>query len=219
MSRGAGLFLDLDGTLADSLTAMRGVYDEFLRAFGVCGSDAEFATLNGPPLVTVVDTLRTTHGLPGRLDTLVRAYGDMVIEAQAAAPPATGAAAVLRAARGRGVRVAVVSSGTRGGILRWLARTGLDALVDEVVGGDEVGRGKPDPAPYRLALHRLGCGAARSLAVEDSPQGARAAVAAGLPTWVLTADAAAAVQGAPQYRGQLAAFADLMPHLEAVAAG
>ena len=41
---------------------------------------------------------------------------------------------------------------------------------------------KPDPAIYAYALHALGLRAGQALAVEDSPTGATAAVAAGIPT-------------------------------------
>ena len=41
---------------------------------------------------------------------------------------------------------------------------------------------KPDPAIYAYALHALGLRADQALAVEDSPTGATAAVAAGIPT-------------------------------------
>ena len=51
-----------------------------------------------------------------------------------------------------------------------------------LVTGDEVIQGKPAPAPYLLALERCGCRAERAVAIEDSIQGARSAVAAGLAT-------------------------------------
>ena len=41
---------------------------------------------------------------------------------------------------------------------------------------------KPDPAIYTYALHALGLRADQAVAVEDSPTGATAAVAAGIPT-------------------------------------
>jgi HAD superfamily hydrolase (TIGR01509 family) len=44
----------------------------------------------------------------------------------------------------------------------------------------DVIRGKPDPEPYRLAAARLGVAPERSVALEDSPTGIRAAHAAGL---------------------------------------
>ena len=46
---GKGLFIDLDGTLASSLTALKEVYFSFLTGLGAKGSEAEFQRLNGPP--------------------------------------------------------------------------------------------------------------------------------------------------------------------------
>ena len=61
----SGLFLDLDGTLADSLTALKNVYHSFLAAFGASGDEVEFQRLNGPPLGEIIERLRMTHKLPG----------------------------------------------------------------------------------------------------------------------------------------------------------
>jgi len=61
----------------------------------------------------------------------------------------------------------------------------MENLVDIIVGGDNVERGKPDPEPYLKALQRTGCDALASLAVEDSLTGARSAIAARIPTLLL----------------------------------
>ena len=47
----AGLFLDLDGTLADSLAVMRTVYDRFLEQFGEfgCGRGVGFDKIPHKP--------------------------------------------------------------------------------------------------------------------------------------------------------------------------
>ena len=50
---------------------------------------------------------------------------------------------------------------------------------------EEVGQGKPDPLPYRVALERLGVAPEEALAFEDSPSGVRSAVGAGIPTYAL----------------------------------
>jgi HAD superfamily hydrolase (TIGR01509 family) len=183
MSR--GLFVDLDGTIADSLGVMRGVYGRLLAEHGKAGSEAEFQSLNGPPLPVVVDRLIAAHALPVTADALLLRYRTAVVEAYDQVPPIAGAPALLAAAKAAGRVVGVVTSNARMLALRWLDRTGLAARVDLVVAGDEVARGKPDPEPYRLALARGGCAAARSLAVEDSVQGAQAAAAAGLATFGL----------------------------------
>jgi beta-phosphoglucomutase-like phosphatase (HAD superfamily) len=63
------------------------------------------------------------------------------------------------------------------------------------VSGDDVRHGKPDPEGYVLASQRAGCPPSRILAIEDSQQGARAALAAGLKTFLL-AEPAGGVSGA-----------------------
>lgn len=72
-----------------------------------------------------------------------------------------------------------------------LAGTGLDELVDAVVGFEDVARPKPAPDPYRTACVRLGVDAGRTVAFEDSPVGVASACAAGL--WVV---------GCPSIEGQ-----------------
>ena len=189
-----GLFLDFDGTLADSLPALRHAYADFLQACGRTGSDAEFDTLNGPPLPVIVRTLKAAHGLDGDEPALLALYRAKIAEAGPLARPAPGAAAVLARAAERGWTAAVVTSGARAPTEALLRRFGLSVAL--VVGGEDAPPGKPDPAPYRLALQRTGCAAEASLAVEDSFGGASSAVGAGLPTWMLgEGEAPAGVRG------------------------
>jgi len=180
-----GLFLDLDGTLADSLPFMRQIYQQFLDGFGCHGSDEEFESLNGPPLPQLVAQLRQAHGLESPVESLILTYRSLLDEHYMSVPAAPGAAALLRAANERSWTAAVVTSSSAPRAERWLERRGLKGYIAAIVGGEDEMRGKPDPAPYRLALQRCGCSAAGSLAVEDSRAGATAAVSAGLATYVL----------------------------------
>ena len=84
--------------------------------------------------------------------------------------------------------VALVTTTDRPNALPVLAALGLADAFDAVVTSDDVDVHKPDPAGYRLALDRLGADPARSLAVEDSPSGARAALAAGVGVLVVPSD-------------------------------
>ncbi len=181
----SGLFLDLDGTLADSVTALRNVYHSFLVSFGASGDEAEFQRLNGPPLGEIVERLRTSHKLPGTPADLLRKYSAMVSQAHQSAHPAAGAFELLAHARESGLKIAVVTSSPRLFAQKWLAFAGLADKIDGVVGGDEVTAGKPAAEPYITAMRRLNCSAALSHAVEDSRIGATAAIAAGLRTWAL----------------------------------
>jgi beta-phosphoglucomutase-like phosphatase (HAD superfamily) len=61
-----------------------------------------------------------------------------------------------------------------------------------IISAEDVSRGKPDPAGYRLTLEALAaaCGrelvAGRCVAVEDSPAGIEAAARAGMKTLAVT---------------------------------
>jgi HAD superfamily hydrolase (TIGR01509 family) len=182
---GRGLFLDLDGTLADSLTALKDVYHSFLSGFGATGDETEFQRLNGPPLARIIELLKQAHGLPGEPAELLERYSGMLRHAHQSTQPAAGALELLAHARTTGWKVAVVTSSPRLSATKWLELGGLSDKVDAVVGGDDVVAGKPAAEPYRLALSRLNCSAALSHAVEDSRIGAMSAVAAGLNTWAL----------------------------------
>ena len=185
MTAQPGLFLDLDGTLADSLPVLRGVFDRFLAAHGHQGTEAGFAAVDGPVLTAIVASLKDTYGLVPEVAELEDVYVGFIHDAYDAVPPAPGARALVTRARRAGWRIAVVTSGREDIAGRWLERTGLAADVDLLVGAGSVARHKPDPEPYRYAVERTGCAARLSVAVEDSPRGIAAAHGAGLTVFAL----------------------------------
>jgi HAD superfamily hydrolase (TIGR01509 family) len=185
----SGLFMDLDGTLADSLWVLRSTYAAFLRHFGAGGSAEEFASLNGPPLRQVVASLKRTHGLSWSDAELFAFYCELLAREYDRVDPQVGAEDLLHTARGRGMRTAIVTSGSEALTTQWLRRVRLDTLVDRIVGCESSERGKPHPEPYLVAIRALDCEARKSVAVEDSHQGALAAVSAGLRTLIVRADA------------------------------
>jgi beta-phosphoglucomutase-like phosphatase (HAD superfamily) len=79
-----------------------------------------------------------------------------------------------------GVPCGVASSSRVAEIRHRLGAVGVLRFFRAVTGGDEVPRGKPDPAIYLLAASRLGAAPADCIAFEDSENGAKAAQAAGI---------------------------------------
>ena len=87
-----------------------------------------------------------------------------------------------------GIRIAVVT-GRRGLAVHRSVRELLgDGAVEVMITGDEVGRPKPDPEVYHHALWELGVRAGHAMAVEDSADGVRAALGAGLTTVVVSTE-------------------------------
>lgn len=94
--------------------------------------------------------------------------------------PLPGVEEDLRAARGLGLKVGVASSSSRNWVAGHLTRLGLIDYFDAMAFGDEVAHKKPDPELYLMALARLGAVADEAIAIEDSPNGTKAAQRAGI---------------------------------------
>ena len=91
-----------------------------------------------------------------------------------------GVQAMIDAARGRGLQLGIASSSPRSWVWGFMEPLGLAAAFDTVQCSDDVGATKPDPAAYLAALDALDVSARQAIALEDSPNGVRAAKRAGL---------------------------------------
>jgi HAD superfamily hydrolase (TIGR01509 family) len=95
-------------------------------------------------------------------------------------PLLPGVEALLRDAKALGLARAVASSSSCGWVDGWLRRHGIRELLDVVVARDDVRKVKPDPELFLLAASRLGVEPGACVVFEDSPNGMRAAHAAGM---------------------------------------
>lgn len=177
----AVLIFDFDGTIADTETALftawsevyarHGLELDLARWQGIIGTDdgfdpwAELVAAVGP-LDDAVDRARQA-----RRDALIHEAGLR-----------PGIERWLADAERLGVPVGVASSSPPDWVEHHLDRLGLRARFSCLACADGVLPGKPDPTSYRHAVAQLGGDPSRSVAVEDSPNGVRAAVDAGLCT-------------------------------------
>jgi HAD superfamily hydrolase (TIGR01509 family) len=96
-------------------------------------------------------------------------------------PLLPGVRARVEEARTLGIGTAVASSSPAAWVRPWLDRHELSQMIDAVCTRDDVMRVKPAPDLFLLAADRLKVPAAECLVFEDSPNGVRAAHAAGMP--------------------------------------
>ena len=187
MSQIQGLFLDLDGTLADSILVLRKAFTNFMEQLGIKPNPGEFRDMAGVRLPEIMVFLKAHYGLSQSPDKLVDMYLHAIGDGYADhAKPAPGAYALLQAAQERGVHVAVVTSSPHQVADNFLGAHGLAAYVSNVVSADSVGQGKPHPEPFMTALQQAGLQAEQGLAVEDSVAGAKSALGAGLSTYLIS---------------------------------
>jgi len=91
-----------------------------------------------------------------------------------------GLTALLDWLAAEGIDAAVATSTRRARALAKLRRTGLLPRFAAIVGGDEVGRGKPAPDIFLAAAERIAQAPAACVVLEDSEPGLHGAHAAGI---------------------------------------
>ena len=116
--------------------------------------------------------------------------------------PADGAVEALASARGRGLKLAVVSNWDCS-LPERLDALGLLDTFDAVVSSAEAGVPKPHPAPFRMALERIGAAPERALHVGDEPTDEQGAAAAGMR---FAAAPLSTALGSPLVTGRLVAW-------------
>ena len=176
------LLFDLDGTLAETDSVHHPTWADLLKPHGY---DIDWAfyqeRISGRLNPDIVAEL-----LPDLSDEEGRA---MIEEKEAdfreravALEPLPGLVDFIGMGKGLGLEVALVTNAPKENVLAVLRALGLDEAFETVILADDVGIGKPDPAPYRAALSGLGVSAGESLAFEDSPSGIASSIGAGIPT-------------------------------------
>jgi beta-phosphoglucomutase len=96
--------------------------------------------------------------------------------------------ALLRDVRRQGYPTALATQSHRKEALRVLQILEIAEEFDVVVTREDVEHGKPDPEMHLLVARELGVKAEECLAIEDSPAGIRAALAAGAQAIAVTTD-------------------------------
>ena len=92
------------------------------------------------------------------------------------------ARACLEFLSNRSVQCVLVTSNEEKLARAVLQKEGIESYFCHFVTGSDVIRSKPSPEIYLRALGKAGASARESLALEDSANGLRSALAAGLPT-------------------------------------
>jgi HAD superfamily hydrolase (TIGR01509 family) len=179
------IIFDCDGVLVDSESLENEIMAQCLTQAGwsMSGPQARerFIGLTVGAVVALAQA-HLGHALPdGWLeDCSARSHAQLAMQIEAI----DGVEAAIDAIEAEGWTTAVASSGEHAKMKITLGRTGLyERFAGRIFSAQDVAHGKPAPDVYLLAAKSMGYAAETCFAVEDSPNGARAAIAAGMRTF------------------------------------
>jgi pseudouridine-5'-monophosphatase len=191
MPRPAACLFDLDGLLLDTEPCHGEAWRQAALHFGLSLRDGQLLQLRGRRRVDCVTQVRrwireAGHPVP-TAEALLAHQQPVARRLLPHAPAMPGARRLVEQCRELDVPMAMVTSSSRASMDLKVAPHGwLESIALRILGDDPALRsGKPAPDPFLLACRRLGVAAAGCWAFEDSPAGARSAVAAGCLVHVL----------------------------------
>lgn len=177
------VIFDMDGLLVDSEKLWKIAETALLADRGAQYSDEKHEPLIGMGMSDFIPGLKRTYELDDDLDALHDELIERIHKIIAEHDPETqpGALDIVDYVVEKKLPYAIASSSplslihaTIGSQPHW------EGLFPVRTSAEEVPNGKPAPDVYLLAAERLGVDPTKCLALEDSPNGSRSAVAAGM---------------------------------------
>ncbi|MEO7097977.1 MAG: HAD family phosphatase [Luteolibacter sp.] len=183
----SAVLFDFDGILVDTEWA---IYQAWLRTFEAHGHDlplavytrcigSDFATWSPKTHLEELSGLAFDwHDLDGRRQEEIMA--DL-----ADAGPMRGVIDLLEKLALQKIPCAVVSSSSHHWVDGWLEKLDLTRYFETVVCRGDAPQIKPAPDLYLEGAKRLGLAPSGCLVIEDSLNGVKSAIAAGMPVWAV----------------------------------
>jgi HAD superfamily hydrolase (TIGR01509 family) len=180
------VIFDCDGVLIDSETIAHEVGLDALQRIGLFFDSSEYRTrFQGLTVKSWGEALNECHlnqlGAPLPSGFMEQLSANITRRILSDIRPIAGAFDAARAFRGA---KAIASSSPKLELHGKVRALGLwDVFGGQVYSGDEVERGKPAPDLFLLAAERLGVAGSGCVVIEDSINGVKAGVAAGMTVW------------------------------------
>lgn len=175
----AAVLWDMDGTLVDTEPYWMAAETPLVESYGGTWSHEQALRLVGMGLEDSARILQEA-GVRMGVHDIIELLTDRVMEQLdvTGIPFRPGAKELLASLREAGVKTGLVTMSTRR-----MALTVVDLIdfpaFDVIIAGDDATRPKPFPDPYLQACEALGVAPEDTVAIEDSPNGLRSAIASG----------------------------------------
>lgn len=176
------VIFDMDGVISDTQKLHSQVESELLGRYGVRLTPQEItARYSGVRTADFFKELLTGKVAEHDIEGLMKEkHARMADLAREGVDPMPGAKELIGRLLDNQYRLAVFSASELIYVNTVLSKVGVLDKFEEIVSGDQVKEGKPDPEGYLLAADRLSVSPASCLVIEDGVSGMVAAKAAGM---------------------------------------
>jgi len=178
------VIFDMDDVVADTTVIHTRSWDLILHKYGVSMEDMDdrsISKLFGLRIREIAQELVKHFRLDADPKELESERADIFLGLiSKEIRPSKGLHELMGMLEGKGMKLALATSGVREYAELVMHRLGLEKAFDAVVTGDEVKNGKPDPEPFLKAASRLGVDPKDCIVIEDAEKGVEAAKAAGM---------------------------------------
>ncbi len=181
----SAVIFDFDGIIVDSERLHWAAFNKVMQPLGKAVSWPDYVQT----YIGFDDRGAFRHAIPDLSHEALReliegkaAVFQKLLESDGAAA-LPGAVELIKQLSGN-IPLAICSGALREDILPILGKLGVENAFDTIVTADDTHISKPDPAPYKLAMKKLGV--TSGLAIEDTPAGIASAKGAGLKVLSVT---------------------------------
>ncbi len=175
------VIFDMDGVLLDSETICDNVWPVAAKEFGVEASSQVLNDCRGMNKADTITYLKNRYGSNFNAKNFLERTSELFheVEFSTGIPAMPYALETLTYLKEK--YILALASSTRGvSVKRQMTNAGMIDFFKTLTTGDMVEHSKPDPEIYLLACKSVNLPPEQCVAVEDSPNGAKSALAAGL---------------------------------------
>ncbi|ABW01942.1 HAD family hydrolase [Caldivirga maquilingensis] len=177
-----GVVLDLDGTLADTAVIHGEAWRMAMRDLGIQARISVEQLLGKRAPEIALELVEGNTELAQRLLEKKNIYFKSLV---GLAKPKACAVELLKSLRNAGIKLSVVTSSNRVSAYSVLEAVNMINLVDYIITGDDVNKGKPDPEPVIKALRLMNNEPREVMGVGDTIHDYEAYLRAGLKAIVI----------------------------------
>ncbi len=182
------VIFDYDGVLNDSLSIIKGLYNEFYKR-GITNiyfkDDKEFTDFFEGDMWKNMEAAGMEVNKENK-DLCNKVVKEVLTATDPKVKFFEGIDSLLLKLKGEGYKIGIASNGNKEIIISKLKSYGLDSVVDSIVGYEQVSRPKPSPEGLLKCLEELGVKPRNALYVGDMESDIRAAEAAGVKIIAVT---------------------------------